>query len=97
MTYANVIPSEWRLVDLGECKTTSLIGVLDVGKVIVEVFHTISLLRVFGQESSRLTVVGCISTSCLVQDRCWRRSLFGGRHLVILLIKRTGGLGVKLR
>lgn len=34
---ANVVPSEWRLVDLGKSESSSLVGVLDVGEVIVEV------------------------------------------------------------
>lgn len=33
----NVIPAKGSLVDLGESKTTTLIGILDVGEVIVEV------------------------------------------------------------
>ena len=36
-TYPHVVPSKGSLVNLGERKTTSLIGILDMGKVIVEV------------------------------------------------------------
>jgi hypothetical protein len=32
-----VVPAKGRLVDFGERETTSLIGILDVGEVIVEV------------------------------------------------------------
>jgi hypothetical protein len=34
---ANMVPAEWRLVDLGESKTTTLVRVGDMGVVVVEV------------------------------------------------------------
>lgn len=47
---SHMVPAEGGLVDLGEGKTTPLIGILDVGKIVVEV--------VVGSIASRCLGVG---------------------------------------
>jgi len=32
-----MVPANWRLIDLCESETTALIGIFDIGEVIVEV------------------------------------------------------------
>ena len=36
----NYLPSEGGLVDLGKCKSSPLVGILNVGKIIVEVVES---------------------------------------------------------
>jgi hypothetical protein len=55
-TIPRILPSEWCLVNLGKRKTTTLVGILDVGEVIVEVVvcsvSSSSLMKSWGWRSN---------------------------------------------
>jgi hypothetical protein len=46
----NFLPSEGSLVDLGKCKSSSLVGIQDVGEIIVKVVEScITTRRLVGE------------------------------------------------
>jgi len=63
-----VVPSEWSLIDLSERETSSLIGVLDVGEVIVEVVEGGVSTRRLGDGGSYLLGCHCVEKMYVVEE-----------------------------
>lgn len=62
-----MVPAKWSLVNLGESQTTTLVGVLDVGEVIVEVVEGIVA-------STRLVEVSHSEGMCISRLSVTRRN-----------------------